>query len=202
MKNLKIFKTTISIVAFAFLASTLLLVSCSKKDEPIVATPLATEQDPLTGYLAASGFNQNTEEILNNIDRELGYSFIPLVNGKITAIVVKIPDTRTALKVTIWDKANSSVIRTETIDITSSGVETIKTISPVNLIKDKEYVISMNSNDYYVHTKTNGSSATYPFVIGDIKVTSFLERGGVNQIIPILTSSPAYAGDCSFKFQK
>jgi hypothetical protein len=94
MKNLRISKTTISIIVFAFFASTILLVSCSKKDEPIVATPMASEQDPLNDYLIASGFNEMTESIVNNFDRELGYSFIPLVNGKITAIVVKIPDTR------------------------------------------------------------------------------------------------------------
>ncbi len=201
MKNSKI---TLCAVAITTLSSFLFVTtSCSKSDAPVAAeTTVAPLQDPLSGYLMASGFNEVTETVVNNSDRELGYSFIPLVNGKITAIVVKIPDTRTALKVTVWDKTTATVIRSETIDITSSGVETTKIISPVDLIKDKEYVISMNTNDYYVHTKTNGSFAAYPFVIGDIKVTSFVERGGVNQIMPILTSSPAYAGDCSFKFLK
>jgi Domain of unknown function (DUF4082) len=181
-------------------------ISCSKNDDPIV-TPLpvvlAPLQDPLQGYLVASGFNEETITILNNLDRELGYSFIPLVNGKITAVVVKIPDTRSALKVTIWDKTTATVLRTETIDITSSGVETIKIISPLDLIKDKEYFVSMNSNDYYYHKKANGSDVTYPFIVGDIKVTSYAERPGVvQQLIPNFPGLSGYIGDCSFKFQK
>lgn len=193
----------------AILAITLLTIatntSCSKNDDP-VATPLpivvAPLQDPLQGYLNASGFNEVTESIVNNFDRELGYSFIPLVNGKITAIVVKIPDTRSALKVTIWDKTTATVLRSETIDITSSGIETVKIISPLDLIKDKEYFVSMNSNDYYLHKKANGSNVTYPFIVGDIKVTSYAERGGEQQFIPNSTSLNGYVGDCSFKFQK
>ena len=199
MKNLKNFKT-ISIFAFS-----LLLISCSKSDEPVAVTPINTiapVQDPLNGFLEVSGLNQKNDIYLNNIDREVGFSFIPIVNGKITAILVKIPDTRTALKVTIWSKTNPSIIRSETIDITSSGVETTKIISPINLIKDTEYVISMNSNDYYVRSRTNGSNITYPFIVGDIKVTDALERNGADQIIPITRSLNIYAGDCSFKFQK
>lgn len=201
---MKIFKTKLSIIAITFF-TIIVATSCSKDDDPVV-TPLpiavVPEQDPLQGYLNASGFNEVTESIVNNFDRELGYSFIPLVNGKITAIVVKIPDTRSALKVTIWDKTTATVLRSETIDITSSGVETIKIISPVVLIKDKEYFISMNSNDFYLHKRTILANVTYPFIVGDIKVTSYAERGGAQQFIPDIPSLSGYVGDCSFKFQK
>lgn len=193
----------------AILAITLLTIatniSCSKNDDPVV-TPLpvvvAPLQDPLQGYLAASGFNQVTASIINSGNAEFGYSFVPLVNGKITAIVVKIPDTRTALKVTIWDKTTATVIRSETMDITTSGVETIKIITPLDLIKDKEYVITMNSNDFYDHRKTDNSNAVYPFVVGDLKITSYGYAVGAQQVMPNSIFLPGYAGDCSFKFQK
>lgn len=207
MKNLKNFKT-ISIFAFSLFISSISLMSCSKNDEPTAVTPvtpitpLAPEQDPLNGYLIASGFNQVTSSFVNNSDRELGYSFIPLVNGKITAIVVKIPDTRSALRVTIWDKVTGGALRTESINVTTADTEVTKTIAPLELIKDKEYVISMNTNDLYVHKKTDSSNALYPFEVGDIKITSFVIGSSTLQVIPNLIINYQYVGDCSFKFQK
>ena len=204
MKNLKTFKT-ISIFAFALFAITILSMSCSKNDDPIAVTPvttLAPEQDPLQGYLAASGFNQVTTNRINQGDIETGYSFIPLVNGKMTAIVVKIPDANPTLRVTIWDKTTSSIISTEILNINSANTEIIKPIIPLELVKDKEYVISMNTNDHYRRTKNDNSNATYPFTVGDIKITGCLGNIGTSQTFPTIEPVDLYLGDCSFKFQK
>ena len=182
-------------------------ISCSKNDDPIV-TPLpvvlAPLQDPLQGYLNASGFNQVTTLITNIVDGEFGYTFIPLVSGKITAVAVKIPDTNSALRVTIWDKGTGNVLRTETLNIAAANVETIKAIQPLDLVKDKTYLISMNTNDVVSHRKTDLSATVYPFVVGDIKITNFYgpATSGTQQIMPSSFISNAYYGDCSFKLQK
>lgn len=190
MKTLK----TLFTVAIA----SIFLISCSK-DEEEKEEPL---QNPLAGYLAASGFDQKTTNLKNNGDYEFGISFIPTVNGKITAIVAKIPDVRNGLRVTIWDKTTSTVLRTETIDITTANVEVTKQISTLNLVKDKEYFITFNSNDWYSRTKTDDTAATYPFVVGDITITSYAFVPGTAQTIPNTPVKTYYAGDCSFIFQK
>ena len=168
-----------------------------------MAPVLAPLQNPLAGYLAASAFDQKTVNFINEpTNYEFGYSFIPLVNGKMTAIVVKIPDARLGMRITVWDKAAGTVIRTETIDVATAGVEVTKQITALDLIKDKEYILSMNSNDWYERSRTNEAAVTYPFTVGDIKVTSYSYRDGTAQAIPNTPVLNYYAGDCSFKFQK
>jgi hypothetical protein len=197
MKTIK----TLSVVLFLSIFS----ISCSKDDKAVTpaATPQAIPtQDPLAGYLTASGFNQKLTNILDSGDYEFGYSFIPLVNGKMTAIVAKIPDVHSGMRVTIWDKATATVLRTELVDITSSGVEITKNITAIDLVKDKEYMITFNSNDWYDHRKTDASDVTYPFTVGDIKVTGYSYIDGTTQTLPNSPQTAYYAGDVSFKFQK
>jgi hypothetical protein len=200
IKTMKTLKTTIALLLLTFFA-----FSCSKDDPapiqlpiPIVLAPL---QDPLAGYLTASGFNQKTTNQVNLGDYEFGYSFIPLVNGKMTAIVAKIPDIRMGMRVTVWDKMTATVIRTETIDITAAGVVVTKAITALDLVKDKEYFLTFNSNDWYDRRRTDSSNTTYPFTVGDIKITSYSFISGTTQALP---NSPqlSYSGDCSFTFQK
>jgi hypothetical protein len=195
---MKTIKTTIAILAIAISS-----ISCSKDDEstpvPVVVIP---EQNPLAGYLAASGFDQKLTNQVNLSDYEFGYSFIPLVNGKMTAIVAKIPDTHVGMRVTIWDKVAGTVLRTETIDVATAGVEVAKAITALDLTKDKEYFITFNSNDWYDHRKTDNTAVTYPFTVGDIKVTGYSFRTGTAQAMPNTPTTTYYAGDVSFKFQK
>lgn len=180
-----------------------LAISCNNDDNPqSTPVPMAPEQNPLEGYLSATGFNQITSNYINSGNYEFGFSFIPLVNGKMTAIVIKIPDNQTNTRVTIWDKVAETVIRTEIIDALSADVEVTKTIAAIDLVKDKEYIITFNSNDWYDHRKTDNSNVTYPFTSGDIKITSYAYKSGTAQQIPNSVVTNYYAGDCSFKFQK
>ena len=194
--NLKLVKFSNGSKTVLLAVITFLVFSCSKDD------PAAPLQNPLSGYLTASGFNQLTVNNINNGDYEFGYSFIPSVNGKITALVAKLPDVRSGMRVTIWDKTTATVLRTETIDVSAANVEVIKEINSLDLTKDKEYFITMNSNDWYQHKKTDNSIATYPFIVEDIKITSYGFSDGTTQTMPTSPTSTYYAGDCSFKFQK
>jgi hypothetical protein len=189
----------------AVLTSLLTLsLSCSKDEDPVVVlpTPIVAEQNPLAGYLAASGFNQSFTNFVNDTDYEFGFSFIPLVNGKMTAIVAKIPDAHLAMRVTIWDKVAGTVIRTEIMDITTAGVEVTKVITALDLVMNKEYFITFNSNDYYNYRRTDNANVTYPFTVGDIRITSYSYRTGTNQEMPNIPQFGYYGGDLSFKFQK
>ncbi len=189
---------------FAILLISIFTISCSKSDDtPVAPAPVVyAEQDPLAGYLTACGFSEKTDNFINAGDYEFGYSFIPLVNGKITTIVAKLPEARLEMRVTIWDKVAGSVLRTETIDVTTANVEATKTITALDLVKNKEYFITMNSNDWYRRGRTNDTSTTYPFTVGDIKVTSYAYKLGTAQVIPSTSILTNYAGDCSFKFKR
>jgi hypothetical protein len=190
---LKTLQTTIAILLISIFA-----MSCSKDDETI-----NSEQNPLPGFLEKTGFNQKELLRVDNPNfLETGFAFIPLVNGKITAVVVKLPVKKLDVRVTIWDKTNESVLLTETIDVTTVNTEITKAITPLNLTKDKEYIISFSVTDCFRRRNTAGIEATYPFTIGDIKITSFNYKGGPAQAMPTNTDSLEYLGDCSFKFQK
>ena len=129
MKKLKNILIIVTIIVVA---------SCSKKDDAPVTTGYP-EQNPLTGFLVASGYNQTTRNSINNTNiYEIGFSFIPLVKGKINAIKIKIPNIKSGLRVSIWDKTANSLIRAESVDIGSSDTEITKTISPLELLKDNE----------------------------------------------------------------
>ena len=197
----KLFATYALPVCSICFAISIMLSSCSKDDEP-VAVVLEPLQDPLSGYLVATGFNQKVSNLINIADYEFGYSFIPLVNGKMTAIVVKIPDTKLAMRVTVWDKVAGTVLLTETIDVPTANVEVVKQITALDLVKDKEYFLTFNNNDWYDRRKTDGSAVIYPFTVGDIKITSYGFKSGTAQAIPNSIQTTYYAGDCSFKFQK
>lgn len=195
---MKLLQTT-----FAILTLSLFAISCNKdEDTPTPEVVVAAPQNPLANFLATAGFDQRTLIYINDGDYEFGYSFIPQVNGKITAVVAKIPDVHLAMRVTIWDKATQNVLRTETIDITTANTETTKDIVPIDLTKDKEYFISFNSNDYYRHSRTDGKNTTYPITVGDLKITSYAWFSGATQIFPTANDASYYAGDLSFKFQK
>jgi hypothetical protein len=197
---MKTLKTKISILAVALLT---ILGSCSKDDAPTIPPIIvAPEQRPLFGYLAASGFNQTTTSFVNSNDLEVGYSFIPLTNGKITAIIARIPDVRGSLRATIFDKATGGILRTEILNSAAAEIEVVKTIAPLDLIQGKEYVISINSNDFFVHKRTDNADVSYPFTIGDIKITALLADLGTNQVMPAPANLDRYVGDVDFKFQK
>ena len=191
--------------SIVFLTLLIFTFSCSKDDAPAPETPavLAPLQDPLPEYLAVTGFDQKVTEIIDEPSyAERGFSFIPLINGKITAIVVKMPSVNnTGMRVTIWDKIANAVLRTETINITTANTVTTKTITALDLLKNKEYFITFNSNDRYKREKTNGSNATYPIAVGDILITGFSYQNGLSQSMPIYSVSNYMSGDCSFKFQ-
>ena len=191
---------TIQKTILALTLISLSFISCNKdEDETPVVFP---EQNPLAGYLSATGFDQVKTNRINGGDYEFGFSFIPLVNGKMTALIVKIPDVQAGLRITIWDKATAAILRTESIDVTTADVEVTKAITALELVKDKEYFFTFNSNDWYNYKRTDNAAITYPFTVGDLKITSYSYSSGATQAIPTAPQFTYYAGDCSFKFQR
>ncbi|QSW90983.1 DUF4082 domain-containing protein [Flavobacterium endoglycinae] len=192
---MKTFKTI-----FAILITAALAVSCSSDDDKD-NTPKFETENPLAAYYTQTGFSTVTN-FVNSGDYEFGLAFTPTVKGKIKAITLKLPATNSALRVTIWDYTAKTVLRTETLNVATADVQVTKEISELALEKDKKYMITMNSNDWYKKSKADNSIVTYPIVAGNITFNEYRWLSGTTQTFPTNVSSSYNAGDLSFDFQQ
>lgn len=165
-------------------------------------TPCKVEENFFDDYLISTGFNQNVSNFINSGDYEFGLEFRPIVDGYITSLRIQLPDTNPSLRVTIWDKAAGTIIKTEIVNVAAAN--TIYNVDIVDLlmVKDKEYTITMNSNDWYNRNRNDGSAATYPFTIGNIQIINYLWNSGTAQNYPLNYDVSYFAGDISFNFLK
>jgi hypothetical protein len=159
-----------------------------------------TKSYSLEDYLAKAGFTE-VSSVVDGGDYEFGLTFIPDTDGEISKIVVKLPDDRADLRVTIWDAELETVLRTETIASVTADVEVSQSITVLQLSKDQEYMITFNSNDWYEWVKPDGGDTTYPFQVGNISITGYGYIGGTDQSFPTEFETDYYAGDLSFVFK-
>lgn len=191
-----IMKTKIlSLVSIALLT----LSSCNRDDDP----KIYSEENPLEAYLTNTGFAQKITNFINSGNYEFGLKFTPTVKGKVNAITVKIPDAATNVRVTFWDAASKTVLKTETIPSISANTELKYTLSSsLNLEKDVQYMITFNANDWYKRNKTDNTAAAYPVTAGNIKIDGYSWISGTTQTFPTNNDTTYYAGDISFVFQR
>jgi hypothetical protein len=158
-------------------------------------------ENPLAGYLKGAGYKMNgkSSEIAVPSD-EIGFSFKPICNGIITAITVKIPAVRQDLQVTIWDKESVRKLVNQEVNVSVADKQFTFPIKPLTVVKNSEYIISMNTNSYYGEYKAAG--ATYPVKVGNILVTNFCYNDGVQKKMPIRNDVNRFKGNISFNFQK
>ncbi|MDA6070478.1 hypothetical protein NJT12_12680 [Flavobacterium sp. AC] len=195
MKTLKII--------FTLLTFAVLSISCSSDDDK--AAPIVyNAENPLDLYLSGSGFSQKATDVKNSGIYEYGFSFKPTVTGKITSFFAKIPDANINLRITLWDVATKTVIKSETMNVSIANMPFEKTIVPIQLVKDKEYFLTVNSDDWIKRTKTDGSATTYPIVAGNITITgyAYISSTATESLFPTNASNNYYAGDTSFSFQQ
>jgi len=187
-------KKIITVVAITVFS----LFSCSKDDETLVTYQ---EENPIPTFLVNSGFNfsRATINVSGATTFESGFSFIPKVKGKITAIVAKFHVVNPNLRVTIWDKATGNALATNYMNISTANTEFKTPITEVVLQKDKEYVFSVKNEYYYSYQKANQASQIYPVTAGNIQITGSLD--GDNSM-PNLLNSNSFLGDYSFIFQQ
>lgn len=191
MKTLKTIFTLLSIAIFT--------VSCSSDDDK--DSPKYNVENPLAAYYTTTGFS-TVSNFVNSGDYEFGLAFTPTVKGKIKAITLKLPATNPSVRITIWDYTAKTVLRSETLNIATADVEVKKEISELALDKDKKYLITMNSNDWYKKNKADLSNTTYPIVAGNITINEYRWIGGTTQTFPTNVSANYNAGDLSFDFQQ
>jgi hypothetical protein len=188
MKNLKI--------TIVILMLSIFVISCSKSDDA------PEKANFLQELLSVAVFTSTNKELGGGFatSDEKGLVFKPKFKGKITAFVLKLPSTDN-VKVTLWDFTAKTKITDAIVNITTPEVDFVKEITPVQLEKDKEYVISYNSLYSYDHINTE--KIVYPIVTKNFIITDFLFNNGSNQVFPVSSISDfVINGDCSFIYQK
>ncbi|MCT2560361.1 DUF4082 domain-containing protein [Chryseobacterium herbae] len=184
------------------LSSVLMTASCSKDEDEAVPQPIVyAEENPLNKYHETTGFTTVTN-FINAGNYEFGLVFSPNVKGKINAITVKLPDVNPALKITIWDYTSKTILRTEVVNVATSNTLLTKAIEALALEKDKKYMITMNSNDWYKNNKPDNTNAVYPVTAGNIKFLEYRWLSTSSQVFPTNISQDYNGGDLSFNFQQ
>lgn len=189
---MKTFKTLFAILISVFAAS------CSSDDDN---SPKFKTENPLAEYYTKTGFT-TVSNFIDSGDYEFGLAFTPTVKGKIKAITLKLPAANPSIRVTIWDYTTKTILKTETLNVEKADTEVKKEISELALEKNKKYMITMNSNDWYKKNKADNSNVVYPIVAGNITINEYRWFSGKDQTFPTTFSSSYNAGDLSFDFQQ
>lgn len=176
-------------------------ISCSKDDSDPKAT-VYPEENFLEGYLATTGYSQIHNALTNDIVYETGVVFSPNVTGKIKALTVKLPAVNASLRVTIWDATTQTVLKTETVNVSSAYITITKSISELALEKDKKYAITMNTGNYFNSRRTDYTAPSYPVISGNITIWGARMKSGTTQTFPNMGMGNFYYGDLSFVFQQ
>lgn len=175
--------------------------ACKKKDDQPTKTNYP-EENPLSAFLATTGLNQNNISFTNPTSFEMGFGFKPKVKGIIKGITVKLPYANSALKVTIWDKATSNVIKTVFVNVPNPDQEISVAFADLEVAKNTEYVISINSNKFYNHRRTDNATIPYPIDAGNISITGSYTSSTSPVSIPANARTTEFTGDYSFIFKQ
>lgn len=181
---------------FLTIIAMFILLSCSNENDD---REVYEEQNFLSGFLQTSGFN-HTELSFIGYPIHFGYSFTPLVEGKINSIVIKVPLEYEENIITLWDKSTGEPIASKTVSLPAEYEVTVD-VEPIQLIKDKEYIISITSMASYARSNNTFDNAEFPIVEGDIQI-NYCSMGGNSETMPNSVIYNYYFGDLSFNFQR
>lgn len=203
MKTIK----TLFTITTLILSCTLLNLACKKNSDTKIEVPAKPDEHPITLFYEEGGFNANVYNFSGTNNIESGFTFKPLTNGILKAISIKLPFNLNQNRITLWDKATGAILftwRVPKLTDTSPKNECIITLeTPYALTQNKEYILSMNANNFYLHTLASGLKANYPITINSIQFLSFLQSEGftTNQELPTLIITDYVFGDFGFTFQ-
>lgn len=198
MKNLATITLLLTLIVF-------FTNSCSNNDNNQTAPIVFNEENPLPSFLDASGFNSNVNAATSSTYQELGLTFKPLEFGTINAITVKLPVNPSRTRVTIWDKATGSLLVTARIPLILDYIPNTTyevTITPFALTKNKEYVVSMSTQNWTTRQRIGATDANYPITVGSIQFLNFVASVGQDHIMPTNVNLSYIGGDLGFKFKR
>lgn len=186
-----------SIIIFVI---SLLLINCSKND---TSPPKVYEEEkPFEGFKTATGVNKEIAFSLTN-SYEYGFQFSSKVNGKIKAIKVNLPNvSNVSIRFSIWDYQTKERL----YNLAFSQLVAVRgeKIIEFKIEKDRRYLISMNSKNWYQRKKMDDSNLNYPIQIGNITYYSYqeIQCTDTQVLFPSVVKTFFYNGDLDFTFQQ
>ena len=175
----------------------IMTISCSSDD----SKPSYPVENPLESFYQQTNL-LDTGTRLNAGSNVFGLVFSPNVKGVMKGITVKLPEANPTLKVTIWDFTTREVLKTETINVSSPITLISHPISGLELEKDKKYMITMVSDDWYFRGRLDESDIEYPITTGNIKILEFRWGYPDGQGFPIYLPTFYVRGDLSFDVKR
>ncbi|WP_353197280.1 DUF4082 domain-containing protein [Parapedobacter defluvii] len=179
-----------------------LLASCKKSGEPDEKDKSYPEERPLQAYFQNSGLDQNIEEFPDMRDTELGLRFTPKVKGKITAVTVRLPQSSTSVRVTIWNATTKHVLRTIIVPTVVAAEEVIQTFDALSIEPGTNYAISIRSDNWYHREKSPRAAIAYPINAGNFLIQGYGWGSGSGQTFPDEDTFDYYTGEAGFIFQQ
>lgn len=139
-----------------------------------------------------------TIPLIDDNQIEFGLLFTTAVNGYFNEIIIRLPQKNNAIRATIWDISNDSIIRTEYFDVIKEGEFQTFNIDTVKIKANNRYGVTINSNDYYRRPWFSLTTTDYSNIPNDnfTSIQSAYIYGG-DQSIPNISNT---YGDLSFNF--
>ncbi|GAB3519308.1 hypothetical protein [Emticicia fontis] len=122
----------------------------------------------------------------SNTIYEYGLRFVVTKKGNMVKVGSKLPKAG-VYRVSIWDIATKTVIARQYVYQTADNVQSWADIPELALTADKEYFISIISNNWNDAYPKSGSTVTYPIIKSNLKVLAFAYASQ-----PTLTAPPRY----------
>lgn len=74
------------------------------------------------------------------------------------------------------------------MNVAAANTESTFNITDIELMKDSDYAITMNTTHYYNRKSMAEETANYPVVVGNIQINAFKFNFSLSQIYPTETS--------------
>lgn len=165
------------------------LVDCPKACLPVMITKSKTvvkSTEMFSTFLADSTMNVTVAADNSIIIYEYGLRFTVTKTGKMVKVGSKLPKAGT-YRVSIWDVATKTVIAQQYVKQLTDNLQSWADIPALALTANKEYFISIISNNWNDASPKSSSTISYPITKGNLKILAFAY---VSQ--PMVTSAPKY----------
>ncbi len=178
-----------------------LLIGCTKETGPATKTENPAKATISNNLVVDSAFS------ISSPSYEFGNKFYVSKNGKITKLGCRMPQIG-SYRVSLWDFATTNLITATTISVTDTAQFKYNEISPVDIVANTRYVISINNNvggiakQIFVFNKKPGLLDIYPFTTGSITYETLQVKLSASSIFPdIVGNLKIFAGVPDLQFE-
>lgn len=180
---------------FTLLLMIIFTFSCKKKEsvpEELTFTTLLNDSNYRTSVTQTAGSWY-----------EYGIKFKSNINGKINKLGSKLPKAGT-YRVTVWDSEKKIIAETK-INQKTDNIFEFQSIKTISIEKDKEYFISILSNNWNDLQHNTSFRIPYPIVVNNISIIQFAYIGQENANSPskyptFIDNTTSISGFIDFSF--